>query len=135
MVLTGKISLKTRYSNGNGALSPIEYHVTKTVLEDSICVDGDSILIGIKGERGERGERGEQGIQGERGLSAYDIVKQHGYTGTETDFTNMLIDFEAAAAKVVDAEMLAEVSAANAGRAALEVARILEEIKEVTNNG
>ena len=139
LVLTGKIALKTRYSETSGGLSPVEYHVSKTVIEDSVQVDGGTMLIGIKGDKGdtgiqgiqgERGERGEQGIQGERGLSAYEIVKQHGYTGSESDFVNMLIDFEAAASKCVDAEALAEISAANAVKAALEAAAILEQIKQ-----
>lgn len=145
LVLTGNITLKRRYSETSGGISPLEYHITKTVLEDSMEVDGGFILVGIKGDKGdqgiqgvqgERGERGEQGIQGvkgDTGLSAYDIAKQHGYTGTEAQFTDMLIAFEAAAQKAVDAQILAEVNAINALKAAQEAKAILEEIKGVTS--
>ena len=136
LVLTGKLSLKTRHSDTSGGLSPIEYHVTKTVTEDSVEVDGGSMLVGIKGEQGVQGVQGVQGIQGiqgiqgERGLSAYDIAKQHGYSGTEADFTNMLTDFEAAAARAVDAQIIAEVEAINALKAAQDAAAILEQLKQ-----
>ena len=136
LVLTGKLTLKTRHSDTSGGLSPIEYHVTKTVTEDSVEVDGGSMLVGIKGEQGvqgvqgERGVQGIQGIQGVPGLSAYELVKQHGYSGTEADFTNMLTDFEAAAARAVDAQILAEVEAINALKASQDAAAILEQLKQ-----
>lgn len=115
LVLTGKLSLKTRHSDTSGGFSPIEYHVTKTVTEDSVEVDGGSMLVGIKGEQG---------------LSAYELVKQHGYSGTEADFTDMLTDFEAAAARAVDAQIIAEVEAMNALKAAQDAAAILEQLKQ-----
>lgn len=139
LVLTGNITLKRRYSETSGGISPLEYHITKTVIEDSMEVDGGFILVGIKGdkgdqgiqgERGIQGEQGIQGIQGERGLSAYDIAKQHGYSGTEGDFTDMLTDFEAAAARAVDAQIIAEVEAINALKAAQDAAAILEQLKQ-----
>lgn len=138
LVLAGRITLHTRYSDTDGGLSPLEYHVTKTVVEDSMQVEGGVILVGIKGDKGEqgiqgvkgdKGDRGEQGIQGETGMSAYDIAKQHGYSGTEADFTNMLTDFEASAARAVDAQILAEIEAINAVKAAQDAAAILEELK------
>ena len=138
LVLTGKLSLKTRHSDTSGGLSPIEYHVTKTVTEDSVEVDGGIMLVGIKGEQGVQGERGIQGergvqgiqgIQGVPGLSAYELVQQHGYSGTESEFVDTLTAFEAAAARAVDAQILAEVEAINAMKAAQDAAAILEELK------
>lgn len=139
LVLTGNITLKRRYSETSGGISPLEYHITKTVVEDSMEVDGGFILVGIKGDKGdqgiqgERGERGIQGVKGDTGLSAYDIAKQHGYSGTEAQFIDMLIAFEAAAERAVDAQILAEVNAINAVKAVQEAKAILEEIKGVTS--
>lgn len=141
LILTGNITLKRRYSDTSGGISPLEYHVTKTVLEDSMEVDGGFILVGIKGDKGdqgiqgiqgERGEQGIQGIKGDTGLSAYDIAKQHGYSGTEAQFVDMLIAFEVAAQKAVDAQILAETSAVNALKSEIECKLILSQLKGET---
>lgn len=141
VVLTGGITLKRRYSAVSGGISPLEYHITKTVVEDSLTVDGGSILVGIKGDKGDTGEqgikgdtgaqgvKGDTGEQGVPGLSAYELVKQHGYSGTEAEFVDMLTAFEAAAARAVDAQILAEIEAINAVKAAQEAAAILEQLK------
>lgn len=140
---SGKITLKTRRSaEPANALSCFEYHITKTLVDSGesygvmvMGIKGDKGEQGIQGERGEKGERGEtgeQGVQGEPGLSAYELVKQHGYTGTEAEFTDMLKTFEAAAQRAVDAQHLAETSAVNALKATQEAQAILNEIKGVT---
>ena len=144
LVTSGRINLNTRHSaEPTEAISPVEYRLVVELLERGETATGE-IIAGIKGERGERGEQGEQGIQGERGeqgapgvrgergYSAYELMQQHGYTGTEAQFTDMLATFEAAAQKAVDAQILAEVNAINALEAAQEARAILEEIKGVT---
>ena len=142
LIETGRITLKTRHSaEPSAALSCLEYHITKTLVDSGesygvmvMGIKGETGEKGDTGERGQRGERGEQGIQGEkgeRGFSAYELMQQHGYSGTEEDFTNMLTDFEAAAARAVDAQILAEVEAINALKASQDAAAILEEIKSL----
>lgn len=114
-ILSGKIATKKRQSQVEGeCVSPVEYHVTLPLVEDMVIVDGGQVLIGIKGDKGE---------------SAYELVKQHGYSGTEIDFTNMLTDFEAAAERAVDAQILAEIEAINAVKASEEAKVILKQIK------
>lgn len=138
---SGKITLKTRRSaEPANALSCLEYHITKTLVDSGesygvmvMGIKGDKGEQGIQGERGEKGERGEtgeQGVQGEPGLSAYELVKQHGYTGTEAEFTDMLKTFEASAQKAVDAQIQAEVHAINAVKAAQDAQAILEQIRQ-----
>lgn len=138
---SGKITLKTRRSaEPAAALSCLEYHIAKTLVDSGesygvmvMGIKGDKGEQGIQGERGEKGERGEtgeQGVQGEPGLSAYELVKQHGYTGTEAEFTDMLKTFEASAQKAVDAQIQAEVHAINAVKAAQDAQAILEQIRQ-----
>ena len=140
---SGRITLKTRHSaEPVAALSCFEYHITKTLVEsgESFGVmvmgikgdKGDTGAQGIRGDRGEQGIQGEKGEQGEPGLSAYELVKRHGYTGTEAEFTDMLATFEASAQKAVDAQILAENCAVNALKYLQEAQAILEEIKGVT---
>lgn len=113
LVVSGRITLKTRHSaEPAGTISCVEYHISKELVESGEVVDGGTMLIGIKGDTG---------------LSAYDIAKQHGYTGTETEFIDMLETFESAAERAVDAQILAEINAIAAVKAAQE---ILEQIKQ-----
>lgn len=174
LVLSGKLTLKTRHSaEPADAISCVEYHIEKELVESGETVDAGVMLIGIKGdkgdtgerglqgergiqgekgiqgvqgERGEKGEQGEQGLQGiqgiqgekgekgDTGLSAYELVKQHGYTGTEAEFTDMLKTFESAADRAVEAQILAETCAINALAYVQEARAILEEIKGVTTS-
>lgn len=139
LVVSGRIDLNTRRSaNPTDAISPVEYHLAVELLESGETATGQ-MIIGIKGDKGEpgeRGERGQQGIQGERGeqgapgLSAYELVKQHGYTGTEAEFTDMLLTFEPAAQRAVDAQIQAEVNAIKAVKAAQDAQAILEQIRQ-----
>lgn len=99
VVLTGKITLKTRYSNTSGGISPLEYHVTTTVVEDSVEVDGGEVLIGIKGDRG---------------YSAYEIAVQNGFSGSEEEFSNMLVAIRMYAEQAAESERK---SAENASKA------------------
>lgn len=142
LVQSGRITLKSRHSSEPAsALSCLEYHITKTLVESGesygvmvMGIKGETGETGKQGERGERGERGETGATGEQGapgLSAYELVKQHGYTGTEEEFTDMLSTFEAAAQKAVDAQILAENCAVNALKYCQEAQAILDEIKGV----
>lgn len=119
IILSGKITLKTRYSDTQGGLSPVEFYVNMSMVEDEIVSEDGSILTGIKGDSGK---------------SAYEIVKEHGYTGTEEEFTDLLIDFELSSQRSVDAQIISEICALNALKAAQDAAAILEQIKEVTNN-
>ena len=174
LVESGRIVLKQRHSSAPAdAISSMEYHITKELVESGETIEAVPMIIGIKGDkgdtgeqgiRGERGERGEQGIQGiqgiqgergfkgdtgergeqgiqgergekgEPGLSAYELVKLHGYTGTEAEFTDMLQTFEASAQKSVDAQIIAENCAVNALKYLQEAQAILEEIKGVTTS-
>ncbi len=142
LIESGKITLKSRRSTApDDVLSCLEYHITKTLVDSGesygvmvMGIKGDKGDKGDKGERGERGERGETGAtgaQGVPGLSAYDLVKQQGYTGTEAEFTDMLSTFEASAQKAVDAQILAENCAVNALSYLQEAQAILNEIKGV----
>lgn len=141
LIETGRITLKTRHSaEPSAALSCLEYHITKTLVDSGesygVMVMGIKGDKGDKGDTGERGLQGQQGIQGERGeqgapgLSAYELVKQHGYTGTEAEFTDMLLTFEPAAQRAVDAQIQAEVNAIKAVKAAQDAQAILEQIRQ-----
>lgn len=147
LVESGRIALKQRHSSAPAdAISSMEYHITKELVESGETIESEPMVIGIKGDKGDKGdtgERGQQGIQGERGeqgaqgvagLSAYELVKRHGYTGTEAEFTDMLRTFEASAQKAVDAQILAENCAVNALKYLQEAQAILEEIKGVTTS-
>ena len=112
LVLSGKIYVRTRYSDTEGGMSPLEYHVTKTITEDGIEVDGGTMIVGVRGEKGERGVDG---------LSAYDIARQNGFEGSYQEFTNMMICVQMhaemaqkASEDAVDAQILSEIAAVNA---------------------
>lgn len=92
-------------------------------------IQGERGIQGIQGIQGERGEQGIQGIQGERGYSAYELVVQHGYEGTEEEFVQILTN----AQRVCDAQILAEISAVNAMKYAQGVsdAQVLAELSAV----
>ena len=48
--------------------------------------DGKDGKDGLKGDKGEQGVKGDSGAAGAAGLSAYEIAKAGGYTGTEEDW-------------------------------------------------
>ena len=114
VVLTGKITLKTRYSNTSGGISPLEYHVTTRVVEDSVEVDGGEMLIGIKGDRG---------------YSAYEIAVQNGFSGSEEEFTNMLVAIRMYAEQAAESERK---SAENANKAESERKSAEAAVEEAT---
>ena len=51
-----------------------------------IVCRGDSVGVVLNGEDGQDGAKGDSGIAGEDGLSAYEIAKAGGYTGTEEEW-------------------------------------------------
>lgn len=76
LVESGRIMLKQRHSSAQAdAVSSMEYHITKELLESGETVESKPMVIGIKGDRG---------------YSAYDIAVQNGYVGTEQEFTTMM---------------------------------------------
>ena len=49
-------------------------------------------LAALKGEKGDTGAAGSKGADGADGKSAYDIAREGGYTGTETELASALAD-------------------------------------------
>lgn len=136
-ILAGKITTQKRHSAVSGqCISPREYLVTVPIAEGVEEITGAAITVGIPGERGEKGERGEQGIQGiqgekgERGYSPYEIAVQNGYQGDEQSFNTLLGTLATVAEHATDAQILAEVHAINAVKAAQDAQAILEQIRQ-----
>ena len=86
LVVSGRIELKHRRSEQfNDSISPVEYHITKELIESGETVDGGAMIIGIKGD------------------SAYDIAVANGYEGTEEEYTEMITSVPEYASQAADA--------------------------------
>lgn len=51
---------------------------------------GERGPVGPKGDKGDTGPQGPQGLNGKDGLSAYEIAKRNGFTGTEKEWSDSL---------------------------------------------
>ena len=73
-----------------------------------IVCGGDSVGVVLNGEKGDPGAKGDSGATGNNGLSAYEIAKAGGYTGSEEKWIEFLKGDPGAAGTSCSAEKVSD---------------------------